>query len=95
MKIISFLLSIVTIVSSIEIDIDRLSDDRFKIYIGNTQYDCTKKPPLSHSWAYECGRNNLRKLPSTDCDKCYKECGGEYPTLFPDIFCSNCIDVCY
>lgn len=94
------LLSFIFMVSSLEVDIDKLSDNKFKIFFDNIEYNCDNKPPLSHSWSYECRPSATRSINSTrylriDCDKCYRECGGEYPVLFSDAFCSNCIDECY
>lgn len=96
-QILILILSILSVVLSIDINIDRLSDDKFKIFFDNNQYDCNKKPPLSHSWSYECRSMNLSRTRNlkVDCDKCYRECGGDNPVLFPDSFCSICIDKCY
>jgi len=79
---------------AIEIDIDKIYNDNYKIYIGNKIFSCTPKtPPLSHGWSYECETNqrNLR----ASCEKCKKECGGQIPTFFPDDFCEACIPRCY
>ena len=53
--------------SSIEIDIDQFNKTSYSIHIGDKSYMCeTKKPPVSHGWAYECDivenrSRNLRK----------------------------------
>ena len=51
--------------------------------------DC-HKPPVSNGWSFDCNRF-LR----ISCTKCYNECGGDYPTLFPDSYCERCIPYCY
>lgn len=95
LNLILILLSLISVISSIEVDIDKLTDNKFKIFFNNTEYNCNNKPPLSHSWSYECRSTNYTRKLKVDCNKCYRECGGEYPTLFPDAFCSRCIDECY
>ena len=92
-KIIILVLSFLYYVSSLTVDIDKITDEKFEIYFDNNQYDCIKKPPVSHSWSYECKTSNLTRYLRKN--KCYRECGGDSPVLFPDTFCSICIDQCY
>lgn len=48
--------------ANFEVDIDKLGNSSYKIWIEDNSYSCTPKtPPLSHSWSYEC-RNTPRSL---------------------------------
>jgi hypothetical protein len=85
---------LIVVCAKIEIDIDELKNNSYKIFIDNKQFYCTPKtPPLSHNWSYECESN--KRFLRVSCQKCKNECGGEFPTLFPDDFCKKCIPKCY
>ena len=64
MKFLYIILSILGLTfANLEIDIDRINNTNYKIFIDNQYYSCTpKSPPLSHSWSYNCVSNNHRNL---------------------------------
>lgn len=39
--------------------------------------------------------NGIYRSLRISCEKCYRECGGDNPTLFPDPYCRRCIPSCY
>lgn len=58
-----YMLLLATAYANFEVDIDKLGNSSYKIWIENKYFSCTPKtPPLSHSWAYECEdpHRNLR-----------------------------------
>jgi hypothetical protein len=83
--------------------INKINDNEYKISFDNKVYDCINEPPSNHTAVYECSKNLTDKEAFSgelngqhlDCSKCYRECGGNYPTQFPDAFCSRCIPNCY
>ena len=55
MKFLSIVFFAAVVSANFEVDIDKLGNTSYKIWIDDKYYTCKPKtPPLSHSWSYEC-----------------------------------------